>query len=279
MQRGLSPTHLHVVAVEGDVDGAELDLVLAELRDQPAQALSERHTARLDADERDPVEIRVPLDDLVRDAREGALDRFTVEKDLFGGDAGRAHVRGFGLAGTGRCIRLLSGLTGPGLKGFGSGGTLAARPDDSHNAAVGRLGIVGLVALAVAVVTAGIAHAALWLNFSRASAEPGEIVYVRTAGTGALAGARKRPVRVFLAPVAVAAQIRSTRDGRLVPLGRLRVDRKGTGRLRFVTPAVRPGYYKTLMHCPDCARYSNGRTLFQSGPSQPFRVKRVDATG
>jgi hypothetical protein len=138
---------------------------------------------------------------------------------------------------------------------------------------VRRLVVLGLAALAVAAVTAGIAHAALWLNFSRASAEPGGIVYVRTAGTGALSGARKRPVRIFLADAAVAAQIRSTRDRRLAALGRLRVDRKGTGRLRFATPNLPPGEYTTLMHCPDCARYSNGRTLFQSGPSRPFTIK------
>ena len=143
---------------------------------------------------------------------------------------------------------------------------------------VRRLLALGLAALAVAALTAGIAQAALWLNFSRASAAPGEVVFVRTAGTGALAGARTRPVRVYLAPSAVAAQIRSTRDHRLVLLGRLRIDRKGTGHLRFVTPRVRAGNYKTLMHCPDCARYSNGRTLFQSGPSQPFTVKRATAT-
>ena len=142
-----------------------------------------------------------------------------------------------------------------------------------------RLLVLGLAALAIVALTAGIAQAALWLNFSKASAEPGEVVFVRTAGTGALAGARSRPVRVFLAPSAVAAQIRSTRDRRLVLLGRLRIDRKGTGHLRLITPSVQPGYYKTLMHCPDCGRYSNGRTLFQSGPSQPFRVKRVSAPG
>jgi hypothetical protein len=138
---------------------------------------------------------------------------------------------------------------------------------------VRRLVVLGLAALAVAALTAGIAQAALWLNFSRASAEPGGTVFVRTAGTGALSGARKRPVRIFLAEAAVAAQIRSTRDRRLVPLGRLRVDRKGTGRLRFETPNLPPGPYKTLMHCPDCGRYSNGRTLFQSGPSRPFNIK------
>jgi len=96
--------------------------------------------------------------------------------------------------------------------------------------------------------------------------------YVRTAGTGALAGARRQPVRVFLAPNAEAAQIRSTRDRRLAMLGRLRVDRNGNGRLRFVTPNVRPGDYSTLMHCPECARHSNGQTLFQTGPDRPFKV-------
>ena len=140
---------------------------------------------------------------------------------------------------------------------------------------VRRLLALGLAALIGAALTAGIARAALWLNFSRASAAPGEVVFVRTAGTGALAGARTRPVRVFLAPSAAAARIRSTHDHRLVLLGRLRIDRKGTGHLRFLTPHVRAGNYKTVMHCPDCARYSNGRTVFPSGPSQPFRVKRA----
>ncbi len=144
---------------------------------------------------------------------------------------------------------------------------------------VRRLVIVGIATLAVAALAAGISHAALWLNFSRASAEPGDFVYVRTAGIGALSGARQRPVRVFLADAAVAAQIRSTRDRRLLPPGRLRIDCKGTGHLRFKTPDVAPGDYKTLMYCPDCARYSGGRTLFQSGPSRPFTIERARRTG
>ena len=56
MDRRLSPAHLDVVAVEGDVDRAEPDLLAAELGDQPAQALRERDASRMDADERDPVE-------------------------------------------------------------------------------------------------------------------------------------------------------------------------------------------------------------------------------
>jgi hypothetical protein len=35
---------------------------------------------------------------------------------------------------------------------------------------------------------------------------------------------------------------------------------------------VAPGEYTTFVHCPDCARYSNGRAFFRSGPSNPFSV-------
>jgi hypothetical protein len=76
-----------------------------------------------------------------------------------------------------------------------------------------------------------------------------------------------------LAPNAQASQIRSTRDPRLSLLGRLRVDRNGNGRLRFGTPNRPPGDYTTFVHCPECARYSNGRTLFPSGPNTPFKIR------
>jgi hypothetical protein len=87
VDRSLSPAHAYVVAVERDVDGAELDLVARQLGDQMPEPLGERHAARVDADERDALQIGVPLDDLVRDAREAALDRLAVEQDLLGGDA------------------------------------------------------------------------------------------------------------------------------------------------------------------------------------------------
>ena len=41
VQRRLAPAHVHVVAVEGDVDRPEVDLDAAELLDQPAQAVRE----------------------------------------------------------------------------------------------------------------------------------------------------------------------------------------------------------------------------------------------
>ena len=100
-ERRGSSTDADVVAVEGDVDRSECDLRTGELLDQPPEALGDRYAPRLDADEGDAVEIRVALDDLMRDADESATQRFTVEQQL---------SRLFGSSQT----RLLSGLTGPG---------------------------------------------------------------------------------------------------------------------------------------------------------------------
>ena len=70
--RRLAAADVHVVAVEGDVELAEVELELGALLDQAAQAMGERHAARVDPDERDGVEVLVALDDLVRDPRECA---------------------------------------------------------------------------------------------------------------------------------------------------------------------------------------------------------------
>ena len=78
VERRLAAAHLDVVAVEGDVDGAELDLGAAELLDQPTQPLRERDPAGVDADERDRAEIGVRLDDLVGDPVKGPLQRVCV---------------------------------------------------------------------------------------------------------------------------------------------------------------------------------------------------------
>jgi hypothetical protein len=72
---------LDVVAVEGDVDRAERGSLAGAFLDQPAQALRERDTARLDPDEGDAREIGVGLDDLVRDARKRPAERFVVQDD------------------------------------------------------------------------------------------------------------------------------------------------------------------------------------------------------
>ena len=79
--RRLASAHVHVVAVEGDVELAELELDPGALLDQSPEAVCERDPARVDADERDRVEILVALDDLVCDPRECAADGFTVEQN------------------------------------------------------------------------------------------------------------------------------------------------------------------------------------------------------
>jgi hypothetical protein len=75
---------MDVVTVEGDVELTERELAARKVGDAPAQALRERHAARVDADERDGVEIPVAFDDLVCDPRNRSLDRLLVEDDLAG---------------------------------------------------------------------------------------------------------------------------------------------------------------------------------------------------
>jgi hypothetical protein len=131
--------------------------------------------------------------------------------------------------------------------------------------------IVAAAGVLAAGICAGTASAALWLVFGRTTAAPGEPVVARTGGKGAFGGpirgaVRRSPPRVFLVERSDAQQVRSPTDPRLVELGRLRVDRRGNGRLHSVFPNVPPGDYTTLIYCRPCARYSRGRTLLQGGP-------------
>src|SRR6476469_6210454 len=65
--RRLAAADVDVVAVEGDVELPERDLRAGEFLDALAQPLCERDSARVDANEGDPAEVGVALDDLVRD--------------------------------------------------------------------------------------------------------------------------------------------------------------------------------------------------------------------
>jgi hypothetical protein len=76
---------VHVIAVEGDVELAEGDLGPLQLGDPAPQSLRERDPARVYADEGDTFEVGVALDDLVRDPRQGALDRCGIEDRLRSG--------------------------------------------------------------------------------------------------------------------------------------------------------------------------------------------------
>src|SRR4051812_34840877 len=80
--RRMAGAHVHVVAVEGDVELAEGELVARPLLDESAEPLRDRNAAGVDADERHGVELLVPLDDLVRDAGKRAPDRFVIQQDF-----------------------------------------------------------------------------------------------------------------------------------------------------------------------------------------------------
>ena len=103
MERRLAASHLHVVAIEGDVDHAEIDDVTGALGNQRAQPLGDRNAAGLNAYERETLEVVGLLDQFVRDARDRAIDRLGVENDLSrraaGGIQSRYRVAGLITAG------------------------------------------------------------------------------------------------------------------------------------------------------------------------------------
>src|SRR6266511_1236527 len=84
MKWGRPAPHLDVVAVEGDVHRAERHLDSGELLDQRAQPVREWDAARVDADQRDRLEVGVALDDLMGDAVERAFQRLRVEENSLG---------------------------------------------------------------------------------------------------------------------------------------------------------------------------------------------------
>jgi hypothetical protein len=130
------------------------------------------------------------------------------------------------------------------------------------------LGAAGFVAVAHS------ARAALFLIFNRQTAPIGTSVSARTPmATNAVLRKllregvlRKHPLRVFLAPDADVASIRSVRDPRLTPVGAVHVDRRGRGRLTFSMPNVAPGEYRTLLQCVPCRTGAPARALVPSGP-------------
>ena len=64
--RRLAVADADVVAVEGDVDGADVELDAGALLDEPPEPVRERDATGVDADERDALELGVALDQLVR---------------------------------------------------------------------------------------------------------------------------------------------------------------------------------------------------------------------
>ena len=72
-----------VVAIEADVELADGHLRPLDLLDLLGQALGEQIAARHDADERDVARALVGLEDLMRDARQRALDLVCIHADGF----------------------------------------------------------------------------------------------------------------------------------------------------------------------------------------------------
>ena len=118
-----------------------------------------------------------------------------------------------------------------------------------------------------------VANAALSLTFSTLRASPGEVVTVRTGGSGALAGigADGPSVQVFLIdadevnPNSSDIGVTSPGDTRLIRLGDLAINDAGNGTLRFAVPDVRGGEYTTVVHCVPCAPFSGSRELLATG--------------
>ena len=151
-----------------------------------------------------------------------------------------------------------------------------------------RAALAVAVASALAGILAVVANAALSLTFSTLRASPGEVVTVRTGGSGALAGigADGPSVQVFLIdadevnPNSSDIGVTSPGDTRLIRLGDLAINDAGNGTLRFAVPDVRGGEYTTVVHCVPCAPFSGSRELLAPGPFPgPFVVLGSGASG
>jgi len=110
--------------------------------------------------------------------------------------------------------------------------------------------------------------ASLVLILDSTSAPAGARVTGRTGGEGAFAS-QVDPLTTYLVASAVADQVTTPDDARLVEIGRLVVDAGGNGQIAFVVPRLDPGPYAVMVHCPSCAVTSSGRTML---PVADFRV-------
>jgi hypothetical protein len=111
LHHGLLGNDRQVVAIEGDVEGADGQVDRLVLADRIRDPAGQRDAPALDADQGEAVRSGLLLDDLVGDADGRAAD-------LLGGhDLAPAHTRGPDSAITVAPAHLLPGLTGPVVKG------------------------------------------------------------------------------------------------------------------------------------------------------------------
>jgi hypothetical protein len=72
----------------------------------------------------------------------------------------------------------------------------------------------------------------------------------------------RRPIRVYLVPNRLAEEVHTRFDQRLRFVGQVVPDRNGRGIATFTVPPLDTDDYAAAAWCPDCARYSFGRTFF-----------------
>lgn len=146
-----------------------------------------------------------------------------------------------------------------------------------------------LILTAITLLVVGLytvpAHAAFFLIFETAAYQPeryeipntgglgspGRLVRARTGGRRAMQPNEVMPA--FLAadgyPSTVESVSQLTDVDGLTPIGDLRSDRDGNGRLSFETPTVPPGDYEIVVYCRSCAPFSDGSNVVAIAP---FRV-------
>lgn len=125
-----------------------------------------------------------------------------------------------------------------------------------------------VLAVAAFFVLPGNASAAVFFFFDRTTAQAGDKVTVRTAGTpeSFTLSQRLKPFRrayrLYLVPNEVGDQVHSRFDQRLQFIGSLVPDRRWRGVLTFTVPPLDADQYAVAFWCPQCAPYSAGRTFF-----------------
>jgi hypothetical protein len=84
----------------------------------------------------------------------------------------------------------------------------------------------------------------------------------------------ERAIRLYLVPNDIASSVRSRFDRRLHFVGALVPDRNTRGTLTFTVPPLATDEYAVAAWCPDCARYSFGKSFFVL-PVAPDGVGRL----
>jgi len=115
-----------------------------------------------------------------------------------------------------------------------------------------------IVAVASLLALAPAVDASLWVEFEPPEARPGDTVFARTIGRGAVSLAAGSSLEVWLEPAQGAASSKYL-------VGELEVDASGDGQFRFRVPELATGRYTAWVRCVPCAPSSGGREVLFVG--------------